>query len=114
MTSKAVEQLRNNRKLTVEVGKWKFTCSRPTAEQMLKYYNEATSFSGIVRDHVNGWENVIEDDVLGGGGQSVLQFDVELWAEWCSDRPDFWNAIGPKLVDAYKLHKAKIEDAGKN
>jgi hypothetical protein len=112
--SHIVNRLRKNRELKVTVGKFTFICMRPTAEEMVEFYQKSTSNSEITRRSVIGWDGVTEDDIVGGGVQTPLPFDAGVWAEWCADRSDFWPVITNRLLDAYKQHAAQIKDAGKN
>jgi hypothetical protein len=116
MATDYLAKLRKNRELTVSVGKWKFTARRPTdaeAGPLLDPSKETTLYA-VARDYVTGWEGVVEDDVIGGGGQDPVPFSSELWTEWVADRREVWHPIGTKVVEAYLLHWQHLEDAGKN
>lgn len=91
---------------------------------------------GITQRFVVGWEGVTEDDVVGGGGSDVVEFDVSLWHEWCADRKDFWGPCARHLdgsgtpeereqckdcaplttaiLDAYKDYAKEMDGAVKN
>ena len=56
---------------------------------------------------------VSEDDIIGGGGSDKPEFSAALWAEWCADRPDFWEPIATALLEAYKNHARSLADAAK-
>lgn len=111
-----LERLRKNRELKVVVGRWTFTARRPTDVEAAPIFDPKTNttLADVARDYVIGWDGVVEDDVIGGGGTDPVPFSLELWREWSSDRPDIWETIGTRVTEAYLLHRKQIEDAGKN
>lgn len=114
MSQLLVDRLRKNRELKVTVGKFRFTCRRPTDVEALEIHRADAQFSTVAVRFVIGWENVLEDDIVGGGVMTAVPFDVALWAEWCAERPDFWTPISMAVLDAYKLNRERLLDAAKN
>lgn len=113
-TAALIERMRKQRELKVTVGKFVFFARRPNDVEALELHQEESTFAAIAQRAVIGWENVVENDVVGGGGNSPLSFDEKLWREWCADRPDFWKPISERVLEAYELHAKEIEAAGKN
>jgi hypothetical protein len=109
-----VARLRKNRELKVEVGKFKFIAMRLTDVEALDVHRRNADLSELAQRFVIGWENVVEDDIVGGGVMTAVPFDAETWAEWCAERTDFWTPNGSAILDAYKLHRDRLKDAGKN
>ena len=113
MSNALITRLRKQRELKVVVGKFTFTARRPTDVEMIDIGRAGLQWQGMAERFVVDWENVTEDDIIGGGGSDKPAFSPELWAEWCADRPDFWEPIATALLDAYKGHAAQLADAAK-
>ena len=96
------------------MNKHTFISRRPTDVEALQLHRSEAEFHEIARDFVTGWDNVTENDIVGGGGSDAVAFDKELWNEWCNDRPDFWRPIASAVLDAYTLHSKRLQDAEKN
>lgn len=117
MADLIAERLKKNRELKVTVGKFTFLARRPTDEEAIPIYRrfgeEGALYlevcAGIARDCVFGWQDVIEDDVIGGGGDAALTFSAESWKAWCSDRKDFWQPIAEAVLAAYRAHSEKVD-----
>jgi len=110
--STLVDKIRKLRESTVDVGKFKFIIRRPTDSEALSMRH--LPMKDIVDQFVVGWQNVQEIDVIPGGNPTDVAFDKELWAEWSSDRPDFWQPITTAVTDAYLRHRSAKEEAEKN
>jgi hypothetical protein len=114
MSNALITRLQKQRELKVVVGKFTFTARRPTDVEMIEIGRSGVEWHGMAERFVTGWEGVSEDDIIGGGGSDKPAFTLALWAEWCADRPDFWEPIASALLDAYKAHAAHLKDtAGK-
>lgn len=114
MSNALITRLKKQRELKVVVGKFTFTARRPTDVEMIEIGRGGANWHALAERFVSGWDNVTEDDVVGGGGSDKPAFSAELWAEWCADRPDFWQPIANALLDAYKAHAEQLKDtAGK-
>jgi hypothetical protein len=121
MSQLLINRIRKNREFSKAVVDKKtgrtytFHCRRPT-----DYEASELKSSGIGNDcaiaqrFVVGWEGVIEDDVVGGGGTDPVTFDPTLWREWCADRTDFWAELAGAIAASYKEHVSDIEQAVKN
>lgn len=109
-----IAALRKNRELKVAVGKFTFTCRRPTDEEAVTLYRGGLSNAVIAANHVVAWDGVTEDDLVGGGGTDAVPFDGPLWREWCADRNDFWAPIGDACMKAYEDHVSGLKEAEKN
>jgi hypothetical protein len=113
------DKLRKQREFTKAIGKFKFVCRRPTdAEAIALHRGGLSSFDvedfEIAVRHTIGWFDVVEDDVIGGGGSSVVPFDTETCREWFADRPDFWRPLSTAILESYNLHTEKLTSAEKN
>lgn len=111
MSKALVEKLRKSRELIVECGGHKFTARRPTDA-------DAINLAGInpvdfIRRFVVNWD-LIELDVMPGGGPEPVPFDSELWGEWISDHPELWSPLSTAIMDAYTLHAQQREESAKN
>lgn len=118
MSADLLKQLRRNRELRVEVGKFTFICSRPTAYEFAGLQSSATSgnqkVAEVAMKFVTGWEGVVEDDIVGGGGQVAVPFDADLWRDWCAERSDFWGPIFDLLYTEYMKRQKQLEDTKGN
>lgn len=106
-------QIRKNRELKVTVGKFVFLCRRPTDVEALEIHQQGGGFALIAHRFVDGWENVVEDDIVGGATMTPIEFDRDVWQEWCADRPDFWAPIAEGVLGAYTAHSEKRESSPK-
>lgn len=113
MSIELIERLKQQRKLHIRIEKFIFYARRPTDAEMVELRRNSAGNINIAMDYVFNWENVVEDDIVGGGGNSIVDFDADLWREWCADRPDFWTPITKAIIDAYKLHSSRLETAEK-
>lgn len=113
-------EIRKNRELKIPVGKYVFTCRRPTDSDIERYRSEATYSDTLAQRHVCGWARVdgnpfTEDDYTGGGGSTEpVPFDALLWVQWCADHMEVWEPIGTALTKAYVDHRNALELAEKN
>jgi hypothetical protein len=114
MTKELLNRLRKNRELRVTFGKFIFIARRPTDVEVLELQRKNDAFTSIAQNYVIGWEGVIEDDIIGGGGTDVVPFSAELWHEWSSDHPDFWQPITDAVLAAYKSHSEGLAQDAKN
>ena len=108
-----IKRLRENRKCKVAVGKFTFFCRRPSDKEFADWYRAGRREAEIYLYNVIGWEGVTENDVIGGGGSDHISFDIDLWHEWASDRPDFWEPIVKCVLGAYREHEKDMEAAEK-
>lgn len=114
--SKLLTQLRAQRSGKVEVLPGKYLLVRRPLEA-----TDMPRFRGridvdLVLEHVTGWENITEADLLGAsvGAGSPAEFTPELAAEVLGDRSEWVRLACDWLVDAIKAHLAKREAAEKN
>jgi hypothetical protein len=114
MTQSIAARMRKNRELKVTIGKFTFTCRRPTDVEAAAIYRNNESYAEVTRQFVIGWDNVTEDDLVGGGTQTLVPFERDAWNEWCPDHPEFWPVIANAILDAYKLHRDREDEARKN
>lgn len=106
-----IDKIRKARETTVTINGKTWTIRRPTDE-------EATQFgqSGLldmVKRFVIGWE-LIELEIVPGGGPEKVPFDSALFSEWVADQPEVWEPLGTAILDAYKSHAEKRDAAVKN
>jgi hypothetical protein len=125
--SKLAERIRKNREIKVKAGRWTFTARRPTdvegGPMIADLFKDVSDPSKMVmtkdfahrvaRDHVIGW-NLIEDDLVGGGGQDAVEFDADAWAEWIADHSDLWGDIALPIVKAYIDRVVQTDETAKN
>jgi hypothetical protein len=112
-----LERIRKNREFKVTVGRWTFTGRRPTDIEAGPIFRDPTSkvtLADLACDYYTGWSGVIEDDVVGGGGQDPIPFDRDLYRDWCADHPELWDKLGHGVIDAYTVHLKQLQDAEKN
>ncbi len=99
--------------MTVEAGGHSFTIRRPTDEEAISLRSDSITLVSIVKRFTIGW-NLQEIDLIPGGTPVNVPFDVELFAEWVADRPDVWEPLGTGILNAYRAHSEKREEAAKN
>lgn len=109
MSAALIRQIRAQRRISVAVGKFTFTVSRPTDVEALQLQKNGGAYSEIAQKFVVDWSGVSEDDIVGGGNVDPIPFDAALWNEWASDRPDFWEPISTAVLNAYIEHTKKLE-----
>lgn len=113
MSQALIDRIRKQRQFRKVVGGFTFICRRPTDQEAGEIDRGAT-FCDIAQRFVVGWDGVTENDVAGGGGSDVLEFDALLWREWCADRKDFWSPLAQAVLDAYTEHAKDMDLAAKN
>lgn len=106
-----VDKIRKARETTIPINGKTWTIRRPTDE-------EATQFGQLglldaVKRFTIGWE-LIELEIIPGGGPEKVPFDSILFAEWVADQPEVWEPLGAAILEAYRVHTAKRNDAVKN
>jgi hypothetical protein len=113
MSKELAERIRRQRGIKVPVGKFIFLARRPTDVEWFSLDDVQSKPAWLALNFVTGWDQVIEDDVVGGGGQDPLIFSLEAWQEWCADRQDFWVPIGRAVFEAFVEHRKSMEEAQK-
>ena len=103
-----IDKLRASRLSKVQVGSFEFTITRPTALDMVKL--SGADKDEMLKRFVVDWHGVKELDLIPGGDPFEVPFDKELFFEWLSDNPQFWEAIIKGIVDAYRAHEEKRTD----
>jgi hypothetical protein len=111
MSKALIDKLRKSREIVIEAGGHKFTARRPTDAEAVDM-QEPTPLL-LVEQFVVGWD-LLELDVVPGGGPDPVPFDVDLWKTWIADQPDLWLDLAVPIMDAYKRHVELREDAAKN
>jgi hypothetical protein len=106
-----VDKIRKARETGVEVSGFRFTIRRPTDQEAVNL--KSATFIEIAQRFVIGWAGVKELDLIPGGEGVEVQFDEELWKEWCADRPEFWQPITTAVLDAYQQHRASQDETKK-
>lgn len=110
--SRLAEQVRRERLNKCTVGSWTFIVRRPTTFEASKFFMPDHEPFDIVREFVEGWENVPESDVIASGSNEPADFSKELWSEWVSDHPETWQPIYERVSESYRLFNQSREDAG--
>lgn len=114
ITQELVARMRRQREVRIPVGKFTFIARRPTDVEALELHAKESTLAEMARRFVTGWENVVEDDVAGGGGTTVVAFAPQIWDEWCADRPDLWGPIANRVLEVYELHAKEVQAAAGN
>ena len=107
------EKIRKAREVGVEADGRKFTIRRPTDEEMAIWRETGDSLVAAVKRFVIGWE-LVELDLIPGGGPEKVPFNSALFAEWVADQPAVWTPLGHAILESYKAHAAKRDVAVKN
>jgi hypothetical protein len=105
-----IDKLRKARETVVEVEGFKFTIRRPTDEEAISLRN--ITFVDVVKRYVVGWSGVQELHLIPGGDPREVPFDADLWREWCTDHPEFWQPLSSAILDSYQ-HYRKSQDETK-
>ncbi len=111
MANPLLARLRKQRELNVTVGKFVFIANRPTDVEWVEMQQNGGKFHEIARRFVHGWENVTEDDIVGGGGSDAVPFEAPLWMDWCADHYEFWEPVANAVIESYIAHTKAIESA---
>lgn len=120
MSKQLVERIRKAREFRIEVnkpaeGQWVFLASRPTDLDMVELMRlqGGEQFRYGMR-FVHGWENVTEDDIVGGACMDAVKFDRTLWEAFVEDRSDLWPAITDAIFAEFEKAKGRAKEAEKN
>lgn len=108
-----LEKLRARRETWVQAGKFEFKLRRPTRLEIQKMPKEHL-ITDVIVAFVCDWKNVTEDDLVGGGGSTVMPFDVEVWQDWIADRYDLWPPIIAALNKSLTEYSEQQEALAKN
>jgi hypothetical protein len=106
-----IDKIRKARETTIEINGKSWTIRRPTDEEATQF-GQAGLFD-IVKRFVIGWE-LIELEIIPGGGPEKVPFDSALFAEWVADQPEVWEPLGTAILEAYKAHAEKRDASLKN
>lgn len=106
-----IDKIRKARETTVTINGKTWTIRRPTDEEAAQFGQ--SGLLDMVKRFVIGWE-LIELEIVPGGGPEKVQFDSALFAEWVADQPEVWEPFGTAILDAYKAHAEKRDAAVKN
>jgi hypothetical protein len=109
-----IKKLRASRERVVEISGFTFTYKRPTDHEAAQIYMRRDNSVDIALRFVVGWVGVKEIDIVSGTSDDQAVFSPELWAEWCYDRPDFWEPLREAIMGAYMDHNAQREAVAKN
>ena len=116
MSDILITRMRKARQIKVEVDGHTFICRRPTDAEASELFQAGLHGNRlhVAREFVDGWEKVIDADVVVSGGDQPATFTRDLWREWCDDRPDFWEPIYTKVMESYEKHCEDRKAAAKN
>lgn len=110
--SKALrDKLRRAREFGFEFDGHKFTLLRPTDAELVAL--EGGDALDYVKRFVVGWD-LVELDVIPGGGPDPVAFEAALWGDWVGDHVDYWAPIAKAILDAYTKHQESVGVAEKN
>lgn len=107
-------QLLKARESKVSIGRMSFTIRRPTEMQLIRMRRPDSSSIDInlktIQTHVVGWDGVLESDIVNGGANDPVPFDVDLYSAWIEDRPEVWvpliEAFGNAIASQDKRFEA--------
>jgi len=120
MSKLLIDQLNRKREVRIEIdkpkggGKIVFLARRPSDLEMVGVQDldrQTQTKRGL--GHVFGWENVVEDDIVGGACMDPVKFDADLWLTWAADHSEWWGPIGDAIFGAYFAHLGAEADAEK-
>lgn len=112
--SALADRIRKSREITVVVGGIKFTGIRATAEQFSEYTIKRTMDAQVARNHITGWDGVVESDLIVGGKDELVAFDPELFSEVIGDKPLWSTEIAVAVLStAVDLINKKGENSKK-
>lgn len=117
-----IQQLRDARKFSVEVGHITFLCFCPTFSRVSAIITNAIlkkaedlSDAEIASISVIGWEGVTDADIRpGGDAGTLIPFDAKLFQELIFDRGDWWTPISMKVAESVQARKGVKEAEIKN
>lgn len=111
-----VEKLRKARESTVPIGGHRFTIRRPTELEMIELQHAGRAKGRAVLPFVIGWDDSVSSLALGlpGGDANPVAYDAAIAAEWLTDRLDLLQPLSDAVLEAYRAHEARQEDAKKN
>ena len=118
MSNELLKQLKRSRISTVEVNGYTFKIRRPTdeeAQELGELVRQSKSpIVKIAKEYTIGWENVKARDIVPQTkSDDPVEFEPELWREWCADRPDFWGPIANTVMEKYQTHSDAMEEKRK-
>ncbi len=108
-----IDKIRKAREVNVNAAGYEFMVRRPTDEEAIKIGRGGDDMITIVKRFVIGW-NLKEIDLIPGGDPQPVAFDADLFGEWVADQPLVWEPLGKAILDLYRVHAAKREEAEKN
>src|SRR3954471_4443459 len=112
MTS-LVDKMRARRESWVKAGKFEFKLRRPTRLEIAKTDRDISAAELFI-PHVHDWKNVVEDDLIGGGGTSAMPFERDAWAEFIADHSELWPPLMDAFTNALQEYHKQLEDREKN
>ena len=109
-------KMRKARQSKVKVDKFTFIIIRPTDVQAGRLWADESyaDMPSVARKFVVGWEGVTEADLIVSGGPDPVAFNREDWEDWCDDNQSFWQPLWTAILQSYKDHQERREDAAKN
>lgn len=87
---------------------------RPTALWLSLWKRRGADEEEMLRSTIVGWVNVKESNLLHGGGDDLVEFDLAACVEWLSDDNAKVNAIGDKLQQMVSAYNAEVTRQEKN
>jgi len=114
MSRALIEKLRRACEVKVTIDGKNYTVRRPTDAEIVELQRTGgATFAAVAKQFVVGWD-LVELDLVPGGGPEPVPFDAELWAEWVADRLEMWAPIANAALDAYFKHRETRDADAKN
>ena len=110
--SSLLEKILRARESKVEVDGHQFTIRRLTDFEAMSLSERSSTTLDVVCGYTVGW-NLNEIDLIPGGTPTAAPFDTATFREWVSDQPQILMALATAILDAYRVHADKREEAKK-
>lgn len=110
MSSDLVKRMLANREFKKTIGKFTFTCRRPTDQDATEFRLGPSFACELAQRFVIDWSGVTEDDVIGGGGSDAVAFDPVAWRHWCADNKAWWSLCAKHAASIQAAEPGEVVD----
>lgn len=112
--SDLIRRMREARETNIVIAGFTFKLRRPTKVERYAWHREGIKDVAILGKCVVGWKGVKESDLISGGGDIEVPFDVEVMEEWVGDRDDLLMPLLDGIKELISKIEAAKDDALKN